>query len=85
MIDDRIGATSVDLTQELIASRIGARRAGITGAARILLEMKAVVYRRGHFTIVDREALIEMVCECYSIMQAEFTPARFAQSVVPQV
>jgi CRP-like cAMP-binding protein len=76
MVHDRMGGTNLNLTQELIASRIGVRRAGITVAARVLLEMKAVVYRRGHFQIADREALMEVACECYSAMQADFSELR---------
>lgn len=73
MIHDRVGGTGLSLTQEMIASRVGARRAGITVAARVLLESKAIVYRRGNLTIEDREALEMMVCECYSVMKTAFT------------
>ena len=79
MIHDRVGDVNLGLTQELIASRVGARRAGVTVAAGLLQEMKAIEYRRGQLHIVNREALEAVVCECYSIVQAEFPqikPAR---------
>lgn len=65
MIHDRVGSTNLNLTQEMIASRIGARRAGITVAAGMLQEMGAIEYRRGRLHITNRERLEEIVCECY--------------------
>lgn len=72
MIHDRVGGGNLRLTQEMIASRLGARRAGITVAAGILQAMRAIEYRRGQLHIIDREVLERAVCECYTIMQNEF-------------
>ena len=72
MIHDRVGGSNLRLTQETIASRVGARRAGITVAAGMLQEMQAIEYRRGHLHIRDREILEQVVCECYGILQADF-------------
>jgi len=72
MIHDRVGGMNLRLTQELISSRVGARRSGVTVAAGLLQEMNAIEYRRGQLHIVNREALEAVVCECYSIVQAEF-------------
>lgn len=72
MIHDRVGGDNLSLTQELIASRVGARRAGITVAAGMLQAMKAIEYRRGHLHITDREVLERIVCECYNVMKAEW-------------
>ncbi len=74
MIHDRVGGSNLRLTQEMIASRVGARRAGITVAAGMLQEMGGIDYRRGHLHIRNREVLEQTVCECYRIMQAEFPP-----------
>lgn len=71
MLHDRLGETSLNLTQEMIANRVGVRRAGITVAAGMLQEMKAIKYRRGQVHIENREALKRAVCECYSIMQTD--------------
>lgn len=65
MIHDRVGTANLNLTQEMIASRVGARRAGITVAAGMLQEMGAIEYRRGRLHIVDRGTLQQVVCECY--------------------
>lgn len=76
MIRDRVGDNSLKLTQEMIASRVGARRAGITVAAGMLQSMKAIEYRRGQLHISDRYVLERTVCECYNVMSGEsrFTP-----------
>lgn len=71
MIHDRVGGSNLKLTQETIASRVGARRAGITVAAGMLQEMQAIEYRRGQLHIRSRELLEATVCECYEIMKVE--------------
>ena len=70
MVHDRVGGNNLSLTQEVMASRVGARRAGITVAAGILQVMKAIEYRRGLLHIVDREVLERTVCECYNVMRS---------------
>lgn len=72
MVHDRVGGGNLRLTQEMIASRLGARRAGITVAAGVLQAMHAIEYRRGQLHITDRDALEDAVCECYTIMRNEF-------------
>ncbi len=71
MVHDRVGDGNLRLTQEMIASRLGARRAGITVAAGVLQAMHAIEYRRGQLHITDREVLERAVCECYMNMQSE--------------
>jgi len=72
MIHDRVGGDNLRLTQEAIASRLGARRAGITVAAGMLQSIRAIEYRRGQLHIRDRYELEKAVCECYPIMKADF-------------
>ena len=72
MVHDRVGDADLRLTQEMIASRLGARRAGITVAAGMLQAMHAIEYRRGQLHIIDREVLERAVCECYTITKNEF-------------
>lgn len=68
MVHDRVGDGNLNLTQEMIASRVGARRAGITVAAGMLQEMGAIEYRRGQLKLVKRDILEQVVCECYHTM-----------------
>ena len=72
MLHDRVGDSNLRLTQEIIASRLGARRAGITVAAGALQAMHAIEYRRGQLHITEREVLERTACECYTIMRDEF-------------
>src|SRR5215207_10512253 len=76
MIHDRVGTANLSLTQEMIASRVGARRAGITVAAGMLQSMNAIGYRRGQLHIIDREVLERTVCECYNVMKLNAETAR---------
>lgn len=69
MLHDRVGDSNLRLTQEVIASRLGARRAGITVAAGVLQAMHGIEYRRGQLHVTDREVLEHAVCECYTIMR----------------
>ena len=80
MVHDRVDGNNLRLTQEMIASRVGARRAGITVAAGMLQEMNAIDYRRGQLHIRSREVLEQAVCECYPMMRAEYTPPRTSYS-----
>ena len=76
MIHDRVGGDNLKLTQEAIASRLGARRAGITVAAGVLQSVGAIEYRRGQLHIRDREELEQAVCECYAVLKADFHEVR---------
>jgi CRP-like cAMP-binding protein len=82
MLHDRVGDANLRLTQEVIASRLGARRAGVTVAAGTLQAMHAIEYRRGQLYITDRDVLEHAVCECYQIMKNDFgfTPPRYRPS-----
>lgn len=76
MLHDRVGGSNLSLTQEMIASRVGARRAGITVAAGMLQSMNAIGYRRGQLHIQDRLVLERTVCECYNVMGTDFRSPR---------
>jgi CRP-like cAMP-binding protein len=76
MLHDRVGGDNLTLTQEMIASRVGARRAGITVAAGMLQSMRAIEYRRGQLHIRSREVLEATVCECYAVIRADLERLR---------
>ena len=80
MVHDRVGDSNLNLTQEMIASRVGARRAGITVAAGLLQEMNAIEYRRGRLHILDRGLLEKIVCECYTVLRSGTTETRAGHS-----
>ena len=69
---DRLEGNELVMTQELIASMLGVRREGVTEAAGRLQRAGIIRYRRGHITVVARQALEQRVCECYAQVRAEF-------------
>ncbi|MDP2760822.1 MAG: Crp/Fnr family transcriptional regulator [Sideroxyarcus sp.] len=69
---DRSPSSELTMTQELIASMLGVRREGITAAAGNLQREGLISYRRGHISVLDREALEKHSCECYQVVHKEF-------------
>lgn len=68
---DRLPDTHVDMTQELIAHSLGVRREGVTEAAHKLQTLGLIIYRRGHITVLDRQGLERLCCECYQVVKTE--------------
>ena len=62
---DRVGGEVVQLTQEYLASMLGAQRTTVNEAAQALQRAGAIRYSRGRVQIVDRGALEAAACECY--------------------
>lgn len=73
MCRDRSHSKNLELTHEFISTMLGTRRAGITEAAGLLQSKGLIKYYRGQITILDREGLEAVSCECYPLMKKEFT------------
>ncbi len=69
---DRLPTNRLVMTQELIASMLGVRRAGVTEVAGKLQRAGLIQYRRGHIEVIDRPALEIKVCECYAVVKKEY-------------
>jgi CRP-like cAMP-binding protein len=69
---DRVPSGELVMTQELVASMLGVRREGITEAAGKLREESIIDYRRGHISVLKREGLEKLSCECYGVVKVEF-------------
>jgi CRP-like cAMP-binding protein len=65
MTQDRAGASAFKITQEILASKLGVRRAGITQAASSLKRRRLIRYSRGVITVMDRRGLMSVACSCY--------------------
>jgi len=65
MCHDRLGHDSVPLTQEFLSQMLGIRRASVTVAAGILQRAGLIRNTRGQVTILDRNGLEDLTCECY--------------------
>jgi CRP-like cAMP-binding protein len=68
---DRLQENKLAMTQELIANMLGVRREGVTDAAGKLQKLGIITYKRGLITVLDRQRLEELSCECYSVVKKE--------------
>lgn len=59
------------MTQELIANILGVRREGVTESALKLQAPGRIRYARGRITVLDRPALEQRSCECFSVVRRE--------------
>jgi CRP-like cAMP-binding protein len=59
------------LTQEFLATMLGAQRAGVSLAARVLKKAGLINYSRGQIRILDRKGLEQESCECYRASRTE--------------
>ena len=65
MTQDHAGASSFSVTQEVLASKLGVRRVGVTKAASSLQQRRLIHYNRGAITVLDRRGLMAASCSCY--------------------
>jgi CRP-like cAMP-binding protein len=72
MTHDRVNGEEFALTHEFLSKMLGVRRAGVSVAAGILQKAGLIKYSRGRITIIDREGLEGISCECYRIVREEF-------------
>jgi len=68
---DRVKSDELLMTQEFISNMLGGRRESVTVSAGRLQDAGLIHYARGHITILDREGLEAIVCECYRIVKDE--------------
>ena len=72
MTRDRMPTDDYLLTHEFLGMMLGVRRTTVTDVMGSLQKAGVIRYRRGHVTILDREALRQRACDCYDIMRLEF-------------
>ena len=68
---DRLSSNQLTMTQELIANMLGVRREGVTEAAGKLHKLGVIRYARGQITVLDRQQLERLCCECYAVVKTE--------------
>ncbi len=71
MSADRVGSSSLGLTQEVMGQMLGTRRSSVTVAAGILQKAGLIAYTRGDVKIVQRAKLEQAACECYRLMRQQ--------------
>jgi len=73
LINDKSLSDDFRLTHEAIANMLGMRRESITEAAGALRDQGLIDYNRGHIKVLNRPELEKQCCECYGVVQEEFT------------
>jgi CRP-like cAMP-binding protein len=68
---DLADSDRLNLTQELMAQMIGARRNSVSIVAHTLQQSNLIRYSRGHIEIVDSVALARSACECYEVVKIQ--------------
>jgi CRP-like cAMP-binding protein len=67
---DRVASNTLPMTQDVLASLVGARRQGISEAVQKLRDRNLITCGRGSITVLDRAGLLARACECYVVVQA---------------
>jgi CRP-like cAMP-binding protein len=70
---ERVGMDEFPLTHDFLAEMLGVRRSTITLIAGNLQRARLVGVRRGRVTILDRDGLEAVCCECYVTMKSSFS------------
>jgi CRP-like cAMP-binding protein len=68
---DRLASNQLKMTQELIADMLGVRRESVSESAGKLQRLGVIGYNRGHITVLDRQKLEQLSCECYDVVKRE--------------
>jgi CRP-like cAMP-binding protein len=69
MVRDRAESDNFLLTQEFMATMLGARRTTVTLAAGALQRNGLIQYSRGKIHILDSKGLENVACECYQTVR----------------
>jgi CRP-like cAMP-binding protein len=73
MTHDRVDGDVLHLKQQFLAEMLGVHRPAVTIAAGALQKAGVIRYTRGKVTVLDRKALEEASCQCYSIISQRAT------------
>jgi CRP-like cAMP-binding protein len=69
---DQMERDTFELTHQFLSQMLGVRRATVTVTAGAFQQAGLIKYHRGVLTIVNREGLEEIACECYAIIRNEY-------------
>jgi CRP-like cAMP-binding protein len=69
---DRLRTNDVVMTQELLSTMLGVRRASVTAAAGELQKSGLIRYGRGRIAVLDRPGIEARACECYEVVKKEY-------------
>jgi CRP-like cAMP-binding protein len=69
MMHDRVAADQIPLTQQFLAHMLGARTASVNEAVQKLEAAGVIGHSRQMITVLDRDGLEGLACECYGIVR----------------
>lgn len=72
MARDRSESDELPLTQEFLAQMLGVSRPAVNLVARTLQAAGLIRYRRGEVSILDRQGLEDVSCECYRLIRQHY-------------
>jgi CRP-like cAMP-binding protein len=75
---DRSGQPMLPVTHRAIAEILAVQRSTITLVARMMNTAGLIRHERGSITILDRDGLEELTCECYGIIKRVYDEAHAA-------
>ena len=70
MTQDRMRSSEFKITQEFLSYMLGVRREAVNKAATGLQRQQIISYVRGNMSILDRQGLESLVCNCYGFILA---------------
>jgi CRP-like cAMP-binding protein len=70
MMRDRGDGDTLQITQNLLADMLGVQRPTVTNAAKELEHAGLIARGRRQVTILDRQGLLDVSCECYRLVRA---------------
>lgn len=82
---DHLPGQRVNMTQQLIASTLGVRREGVTIAVGRLRKLGLISCHRGGISIIDRDGVEQLACECYEVIKRERERLLYHSPYVPRV
>jgi CRP-like cAMP-binding protein len=78
---DRADADTFPVTHKFLAMNLGVRRPSVTLVAQSLQQNGLITYYHGTMTVLDREGLEAVSCNCYRVIQNEFA-CLFGRSLI---
>lgn len=72
MVQDRVQADTLNLTQEFLAQMLGTQRTTVVMAAGAFQRSGLITYSRGRITILSRELLVEAACDCSKVIHQHY-------------
>jgi CRP-like cAMP-binding protein len=70
---DRVSGDEFPMTHEFLSLMLGVRRATVTETAQALQGRGLIQYHRGVVNVLDRVGLEQASCECYRLINREYT------------